>query len=126
MSPAPYVDRGLLGDASCVMAGVVQVSRSLAPAGQIEAALRGAGESAQQARWVTHGLMAVEEDRATLPRVCDRPPDPDELGEQSRRVIEALSTHRTRPVEPVFHPSRRGSERSQKSDEQGVDAPQRP
>ncbi|WP_217141689.1 CdaR family transcriptional regulator [Streptomyces sp. AC627_RSS907] len=85
------LDSGLLRDTPYTVVSVVQVSRGQEPPGQIEVALRGAVGGFLQTR-SAHGIMAIEQDRAILLQVCDRPPDPNELGEQSRRVIETLST----------------------------------
>ncbi|MBX9392916.1 helix-turn-helix domain-containing protein [Streptomyces sp. TRM72054] len=94
------LDRGLLRDTPYTVVSVIQVSRSQEPPGQIEVALRGAVEGFLQTRSV-HGIMAIEQDRAILLQVRDRPPGPDELGEQSRRVIDALGTFLDASAAPV-------------------------
>ncbi|MGR6973160.1 PucR family transcriptional regulator [Streptomyces cynarae] len=94
------LDRGLLRETPHVVVSVIQVSRGQEPSGQIEVALRGAVEGFRQTR-SAHGIMAVERDRAILLQVRDRPPGPDELGEQSRRIIEALGTFLDASAAPV-------------------------
>jgi DNA-binding PucR family transcriptional regulator len=94
------LDRGLLRDTPYTVVSVIQVSRSQEPPGQIEVALRGAVEGFLQTR-SAHGIMAIEQDRAILLQVRDRPPGPDELGEQSRRVIDALGTFLDASAAPV-------------------------
>lgn len=94
------LDRGLLRDTPYTVVSVIQVSRSQEPPGQVEVALRGAVEGFLQTR-SAHGIMAIEQDRAILLQVRDRPPGPDELGEQSRRVIDALSTFLDASAAPV-------------------------
>jgi DNA-binding PucR family transcriptional regulator len=94
------LDRGLLRDTPYTVVSVIQVSRSQEPLGQIEVALRGAVEGFLQTR-SAHGIMAIEQDRAILLQVRDRPPGPDELGEQSRRVIDALGTFLDASAAPV-------------------------
>ncbi|MFJ8535523.1 PucR family transcriptional regulator [Streptomyces sp. NPDC093591] len=94
------LDRGLLRETPYVGVSVIQVSRSQEPPGQIEVALRGAVEGFLRTR-SAHGIMAIEQDRAILLQVRDRPPGPDELGEQSRRVIDALGTFLDASAAPV-------------------------
>jgi sugar diacid utilization regulator len=94
------LDRGLLRDTPYTVVSVIQVSRSQEPPGQIEVALRGAVEGFLQTR-SAHGIMAIEQDRAILLQVRDRLPGPDELGEQSRRVIDALGTFLDASAAPV-------------------------
>ncbi len=48
-----------------------------------------------------HGVMAIEQDRAVLLQVRDRPPGPDGLREQSRRIIEELGTFLDASAAPV-------------------------
>ncbi|MFF8847277.1 PucR family transcriptional regulator [Streptomyces sp. NPDC015127] len=94
------LDRGLLRDTPYAVVSVIQVARGQECPGQIEVALRGAVEGFLQTR-SAHGIMAIEQDRAILLQMRDRPPSPDELGEQSRRVIDALSTFLDASAAPV-------------------------
>ncbi|MFF5516439.1 PucR family transcriptional regulator [Streptomyces coeruleorubidus] len=91
---------GLLKETPHVVVSVVQVSRGEEPPGRTEVALRGAVEGFRQT-CSAHGVMAVEQDRAVLLQVRDRPPGPDEVREQSRRVIEELGTFLDASAAPV-------------------------
>ncbi|MFK0173752.1 PucR family transcriptional regulator [Streptomyces sp. NPDC090306] len=85
------LNSGLLRDAPHSVVTVVQVARCHEPPGQVELALRGAVDVFRRTR-SAHGLTAVDQDRAVLLQVRDRPPAPGELAEQSRRILDALGT----------------------------------
>ncbi|WP_413812494.1 helix-turn-helix domain-containing protein [Streptomyces sp. OE57] len=94
------LDSGLLKEMPYAVFSAIQVARGQEPPGQTEVALHGAAERFLQTH-SAHGTMAIEQDRAILLQVRDRPSDPDELGEQSRRVIEALRAFLDASAAPV-------------------------
>ncbi|MFJ4974715.1 PucR family transcriptional regulator [Streptomyces coeruleorubidus] len=94
------LDSGLLRETPHVVVSVVQVARGEEPPGRTEVALRGAVEGFRHTR-SAHGVMSVEQDRAVLLQVRDRPPGPDELRGQSRRIIEELGTFLDASAAPV-------------------------
>ncbi|WP_327276430.1 helix-turn-helix domain-containing protein [Streptomyces sp. NBC_01224] len=95
------LDTGVLPNAPHAVVSVVQVTRSHEPPGQVENALRGALESFCRTRWA-HGAIAVTTDRAVLLQLSEQSPDPRELKEQSRRIIEALDTFLDPTATPVL------------------------
>ncbi|MER7569086.1 helix-turn-helix domain-containing protein [Streptomyces sp. NPDC097941] len=83
---------GLLRDAPHSVVSVVEVSRSQDdPPAQIQVALRAAVEPFRRTRSVL-GAMAVDQERAVLLQLRDRPPSQSELTEQSTRILCTLAT----------------------------------
>ncbi|WP_393062359.1 PucR family transcriptional regulator [Streptomyces sp. LN549] len=95
------LDTGVLPNAPHAVVSVVQVARSHEPPGQVEIALRAALERFRRTRWA-HGAVAVTTDSAVLLQLSKQPPDPQELKEQSRRIVEALDTFLDAAAAPVL------------------------
>ncbi|MFI9584214.1 PucR family transcriptional regulator [Streptomyces sp. NPDC052236] len=83
---------GLLRDAPHSVVSVVEVSRSQEdPHAQIQVALRAAVEPFRRTRSAI-GAMAVDQERAVLLQLRDRPPSQSELTEQSTGILDTLAT----------------------------------
>ncbi|MCX5399514.1 CdaR family transcriptional regulator [Streptomyces sp. NBC_00102] len=95
------VDSGLLRNTAETVVTLVQVSRSPEPPGQVELALQGALEKYRQTRW-GQGIVAVAPERAVLLQAFDRPTDPQDLADQSARILEALGTFLDPAAAPVI------------------------
>ncbi|MBQ1115996.1 CdaR family transcriptional regulator [Streptomyces sp. C3-3] len=95
------LDTGVLPDARHSVVSVVQVVRSHEPPGQIETALRAALERFCRTR-SAHGAVAFTPDRAVLLQLSEQSPTPQELKDQSRRIIEALDTFLDPSAAPVL------------------------
>ncbi|WP_151481089.1 PucR family transcriptional regulator [Streptomyces albicerus] len=80
---------GPLRDAPHAVVSVVEVSGSQEPSAQVEMALRGALEAFRHTR-SARGVLAVDQGRAILLQLLDRPPGREELDRQSTHVLEAL------------------------------------
>ncbi|WP_328954401.1 PucR family transcriptional regulator [Kitasatospora purpeofusca] len=95
------VELGLLGEAEHVLVTLVKLSRGTEPVRQPEAALWGALEGFRQTR-SAHGVLAVDQDRAILLQLRERPPTPAEVATQSARVLEELATFLEPSTSPVI------------------------
>ncbi|MFD4941816.1 PucR family transcriptional regulator [Streptomyces sp. NPDC058239] len=95
------LDTGVLPNAPHAVVSVVQVARSHEPPGQVETALRAALERFRRTR-SAHGAVAVTTDRAVLLQLSEQSPHPQELKEQSRRIVEALDTFLDAAAAPVL------------------------
>lgn len=91
---------GLLREAPYAVVSVVQVARPQEPPAQVEMALRGAAEAFRQTRGA-QGITAVEQDRAIVLQLFERPPGRQELAGQSTRVVESLGTFLDPAAAPV-------------------------
>ncbi|QGZ51715.1 transcriptional regulator [Streptomyces sp. QHH-9511] len=104
---------GLLGEAEHVLVTLVQLRRGTEPGRQSEAALWGALEGFRQTR-SAQGVLAIDQERAILLQLRDRPPGPDEVAAQSGRVLDELATFLDPSAAPVIgvggrHPGLRGA-----------------
>ncbi|MGP4087370.1 PucR family transcriptional regulator [Streptomyces sp. KR55] len=95
------LDTGILPDASHAVVSVVQVAGPHEPPGQVETALRGALERFRRTR-SARGAVAVGADHAVLLQLSEKAPDPRELKQQSRRIVEALDTFLDPAAAPVM------------------------
>ncbi|MBP0453514.1 helix-turn-helix domain-containing protein [Kitasatospora sp. RG8] len=107
------VERGLLGEAEHVLVTLVQLGRGTEPVRQSEAALWGALEGFRRTR-SGRGLVAIDQERATLIQLRDRPPGADEVVAQTARVLDELRTFLDPSAAPVIgvggrHPSVHGA-----------------
>ncbi|MFD3335954.1 PucR family transcriptional regulator [Streptomyces sp. NPDC058700] len=95
------VELGLVGDAEHVLVTLVLLSRGTEPVRQSEAALWAALEGFRQTR-TAQGVIAVDQERAILLQLRDRPPAPDEVAAQSGRILGELRTFLDPSAAPVI------------------------
>ncbi|WP_172385886.1 CdaR family transcriptional regulator [Streptomyces sp. MNP-20] len=95
------LERGLLGEAEHVLVTVVRLSRGTEPVRQSEAALWAALEGFRQTR-SAQGITAIDQERAILLQLRDRPPRPTEIAAQSARILEELTTFLDPSTTPVI------------------------
>ncbi|MDY0814558.1 PucR family transcriptional regulator [Kitasatospora purpeofusca] len=95
------VELGLVGKAEHVLVTVVRLGRGTELVRRPEAALWGALEGFRQTRQA-HGALAVDQDRAVLLQLRERPPTPPEVAAQSARILEELATFLEPSTSPVI------------------------
>ncbi len=85
------LDDGLLPAGPHVVVTGVAVAGEPGPSGRIAVALRGALEPFRRTR-AARGLAAVDQDRAVLVQVFERPPTEEDLDLQCRGIVRSLTT----------------------------------
>ncbi|MFD3533787.1 PucR family transcriptional regulator [Streptomyces sp. NPDC058664] len=95
------VELGLLGVAEHVLVTLVRLNRGTEPVRQSEAALWAALEGFRRTRGA-QGVIAIDQERAVLLQLRDRPPGPDEIAAQSGRILDELHTFLDPSAAPVI------------------------